>query len=57
MKNRATVSLLLAALLGTSVAAIAQTAGIDRAGTVGYVIDQRDNVTKSGFGLCWRTKA
>ena len=55
MKNRATVSLLLAALLGTSVAAIAQTAGIDRAGTVGYVIDQRDNVTKSGFGLCWRT--
>lgn len=55
MKNRATVSLLLAALLGTSVAAIAQTPGIDRAGTVGYVIDQRDNVTKSGFGLCWRT--
>ncbi|MDD2885406.1 MAG: OmpA family protein, partial [Dechloromonas sp.] len=20
-----------------------------------YVIDQRDVVTKSGFGLCWRT--
>ncbi len=55
MKNRATTSLLLAALLGTSVAAIAQTPGIDTKGTVGYVIDQRGYVAKSGFGLCWRT--
>ncbi|MCE9570849.1 MAG: OmpA family protein [Rhodocyclales bacterium] len=48
-------SLLLAALLGLSVSALAQTKGIDRTGTVGYAIDQRDNVVKSGFGLCWRT--
>ena len=48
-------SLLLAALLGLSVSALAQTKGIDRTGSVGYAIDQRDNVVKSGFGLCWRT--
>ena len=48
-------SLLLATLLGLSMSAFAQTKGIDRAGTVGYAIDQRDNVVKSGFGLCWRT--
>ena len=46
---------LLAALLGLSAAAFAQTPGIDTAGTVGYVIDQRGYVAKSGTGLCWRT--
>lgn len=48
-------SMLLAALLGVSAAAFAQTPGIDTAGTVGYVIDQRGYVAKSGTGLCWRT--
>ena len=48
-------SLLLVVLLGIGTAAMAQTPGIDRKGDVGYVIDQRDNVAKSGFGLCWRT--
>jgi OOP family OmpA-OmpF porin len=55
MITSAKYSLLLATLLGLSVSALAQTKGIDRAGTVGYVIDQRDNVVKSGAGLCWRT--
>ncbi len=55
MINSAKHSLLLATLLGLSVSALAQTKGIDRAGVVGYAIDQRDNVVKSGFGLCWRT--
>ena len=55
MINSAKHSLLLATLLGLSAAALAQTPGIDRSGTVGYVIDQRDNVVKSGTGLCWRT--
>lgn len=48
-------SLLLSVLLGVSGAAVAQTPGIDTKGTVGYVIDQRGYVAKSGFGLCWRT--
>ena len=48
-------SLLLATLLGLSVSALAQTPGIDMKGTVGYVIDQRGYVVKSGTGLCWRT--
>jgi OOP family OmpA-OmpF porin len=48
-------SLLLAALLGISAAAIAQTPGIDRKGDVGYLVDSRDNVVKSGAGSCWRT--
>ncbi|MBI5793389.1 MAG: OmpA family protein [Rhodocyclales bacterium] len=48
-------SLLLATLLGLSAAALAQTPGIDMTGTVGYVIDQRGYVAKSGTGLCWRT--
>ena len=47
--------MLLAALLGISVSALAQTKGIDRKDVIGYAIDQRDNVVKSGFGLCWRT--
>ena len=55
MINSAKHSLLLAALLGLSMSALAQTKGIDRTGTVGYAIDQRDNVVKSGAGLCWRT--
>jgi OOP family OmpA-OmpF porin len=51
----ATKSLLAAAMIGLSAGAIAQTTGIDTKGTVGYVIDQRANVAKSGTGLCWRT--
>ena len=47
--------MLLAALLGVSAAAFAQTPGIDTASTVGYAIDQRGYVAKSGTGLCWRT--
>lgn len=52
---RAKQSLLLAAMLGLSASALAQTPGIDMAGTVGYVVDQRGSVAKSGTGLCWRT--
>ena len=48
-------SLLAAAMVGLSAGAVAQTTGIDTKGTVGYVIDQRANVAKSGTGLCWRT--
>lgn len=62
MKNTAQKSLLFAAALSVvSVAAIAQTPGIDTKGTVGYVIDQRGVVVRSGtYGrpghdtLCWR---
>jgi OOP family OmpA-OmpF porin len=52
---RAKHSLLIAAMIGISASALAQTPGIDMAGTVGYVIDQRGLVAKSGTGLCWRT--
>lgn len=55
MTLRAKHSLLVAAMIGISTAAIAQTPGIDLKGTVGYVIDQRGFVAKSGTGLCWRT--
>jgi OOP family OmpA-OmpF porin len=55
MMIRAKQSLLLAAMLGISASALAQTPGIDMKGTVGYVIDQRGVVAKSGTGLCWRT--
>ena len=48
-------SLLLAALLGIGGYALAQTPGIDISNVIGYNIDQRGTVTKSGFGLCWRT--
>ena len=48
-------SLLLAAMLGLSAAAIAQTPGLNTNDVVGYAIDQRGNVVKSGTGLCWRT--
>ncbi len=48
-------SLVLTALLGISAIALAQTPGIDRSGNVGYLVDGRDNVVKSGTGLCWRT--
>lgn len=54
MITHAKHSVLLAALLGLSAAAFAQTPGIDTTGTVGYVIDQRGYVAKSGTGLCWR---
>jgi OOP family OmpA-OmpF porin len=55
MKKYITKSLLLAALLGVGVTSMAQTAGIDMKDVVGYAIDQRGYVAKSGFGLCWRT--
>jgi OOP family OmpA-OmpF porin len=55
MINSAKHSLLLATLLGLSMSALAQTPGIDMKGTVGYAIDQRGFVVKSGTGLCWRT--
>ena len=55
MINSAKHSLLLATLLGLSMSALAQTPGIDTKGTVGYLIDQRGYVVKSGYGLCWRT--
>ena len=49
-------NLLLAAMLaGIGAAAQAQTPGVDMKGTVGYVIDQRGYVAKSGANLCWRT--
>lgn len=49
-------NILLAATLATiGVAAQAQTPGVDMKGTVGYVIDSRGVVAKSGTGLCWRT--
>ncbi|MBA3034462.1 MAG: OmpA family protein [Gammaproteobacteria bacterium] len=47
--------LLAATLACIGVAAQAQTPGIDMKGNVGYVIDARGNVAKSGTGLCWRT--
>jgi len=47
--------LLAAALIAGAGAAQALTPGVDMKGTVGYVIDQRGDVAKSGFGLCWRT--
>lgn len=49
------LSLLACAIATIGTSAFAQTPGIDTKGTVGYVIDQRANVAKSGFGLCWRT--
>jgi OOP family OmpA-OmpF porin len=55
MKNTIKLSLLAATLLGIGASAYAQTPGVDMKGTVGYVIDQRGYVAKSGYGLCWRT--
>ncbi len=48
-------NVLMAAMLVAAGAAQALTPGVDLKGTVGYVIDQRGDVAKSGFGLCWRT--
>jgi OmpA-OmpF porin, OOP family len=47
--------LIAATLAGMAAAVQAQTPGVDLKGTVGYVIDQRGFVAKSGTGLCWRT--
>jgi OOP family OmpA-OmpF porin len=47
IKNTIKKSLVLALLAGIGFSAVAQ----ERV----YVIDQRDVVAKSGFGLCWRT--
>ncbi len=55
IKNTVKLSLTAAVLLSIGAAAYAQTPGIDMKGTVGYVIDQRGYVAKSGTGLCWRT--
>ncbi len=61
MKNTTNKILLIAATVVVSFSAFAQTPGIDKKGTVGYVIDQRDVVVRSGtYGrpghdnLCWR---
>lgn len=61
MKNTQ-MSVLLAALLGLSASAFAQTPGVDLKGNVGYAVDQRGEVVRSGtYGrpghdtLCWRT--
>jgi len=51
MINRATQSsLLVAALLGVSAIAVAETPNPE-----GYLTDTRGAVVKSGTGLCWRT--
>jgi len=55
MMKSATKHLLLVSAAFGIAAAQAQTPGIDMKGTVGYVIDARGNVAKSGAGLCWRT--
>ena len=55
MIKTAKLSLLLVTLLGLSVSAFAQTPGIDLKGSVGYAIDGRANVVRSGSNLCWRT--
>ena len=55
INKTAKISLLVATLLGIGASAFAQTPGVDMKGTVGYVIDQRGYVAKSGYGLCWRT--
>jgi OOP family OmpA-OmpF porin len=55
MNFRTKYPVLIAALIGLSTAAFAQTPGIDTKGSVGYAIDQRGYVAKSGTGLCWRT--
>lgn len=55
MNKSLTPSLLAFLIAAFTFPAFAQTAGIDTKGTVGYVIDQRGNVAKSGFNLCWRT--
>ncbi len=54
MKNIAKF-LMVAGFVGVASSAIAQTPGIDLKDTVGYAVDQRGNVAKSGYGLCWRT--
>lgn len=50
-----TKNVLLATLIVGAGAAQALTPGVDLNKEVGYVIDQRGDVAKSGFGLCWRT--
>ncbi len=49
MKQAAKYSFLVAALLGISAAAVAQSP------TPAYLTDSRNVIAKSGFGLCWRT--
>jgi OmpA-OmpF porin, OOP family len=55
IKHAIKLSLLAATLLSIGASVQAQTPGIDMKGDVGYVIDQRGYVAKSGTGLCWRT--
>ena len=50
IKQATKYSLLVAALLGVSAFAVAQST--DKSG---YLIDSRNEIAKSGFGLCWRT--
>jgi OmpA-OmpF porin, OOP family len=55
MKNIAKFVMIAGLVAGIGGKAIAQTPGVDLKGNVGYLIDQRGNVAKSGFGSCWRT--
>ena len=55
MKNCARFVMIAGLVVGIGGKAMAETPGIDMKGNVGYVIDQRGNVAKSGAGLCWRT--
>jgi OmpA-OmpF porin, OOP family len=55
MKNFAKLLMIAGLFVGVGGKAIAQTPGIDLKDNVGYMIDQRGNVAKSGYGLCWRT--
>ena len=52
--HNVTKKILLSAALVTAAAAVHAQA-VDTKGTVGYVIDQRGVLARSGTGLCWRT--
>ncbi|HTY04061.1 MAG TPA: OmpA family protein [Rhodocyclaceae bacterium] len=51
--KKITHALFFASLTALVGAAFAQ--GAAAPNTTGYMVDQRNNVAKSGFGLCWRT--
>lgn len=55
MKNFAKFLMIAGLFVGIGANAIAETPGIDMKGNVGYLVDQRGDVAKSGFGSCWRT--
>jgi OmpA-OmpF porin, OOP family len=55
MKNYAKFMMIVGLVVGIGGKALAETPGIDLNGNVGYLIDQRGDVVKSGSGECWRT--